>query len=64
MLAPYSEIARSKDSSGNGTSSALPKTSGNSRPNSFWKPRAVVSCASELSIPTGRAPRRASHAET
>ena len=64
MLAPYSEIARSKLSSGNGTSSALPCSSGNSSPNSCWNRRAVASCASELSIPTGRAPRRASHAET
>jgi hypothetical protein len=35
-----------------------------SRPNSSWQRRAVASWASELSMPTGRAPRRASQAET
>ncbi len=64
MLAPYSEIAMSKEASGSGTSSALPLSSGKSRPNSRWKVRAVASWASLLSIPTGRAPRRASQAET
>ena len=64
MLAPYSEIARSKLASGSGTVSALPWISGNSIPCSACRRRAVASCASELSMPTGRAPRRASHAET
>ena len=64
MLAPYSEMARSKLASGRGTASALPWMSGNSMPNSACIARAVASCASELSMPTGRAPRRASHADT
>ena len=33
-------------------------------PNSCCRARAVSSCFGELSSPTGRAPRRASHAET
>ena len=33
-------------------------------PNSSWNIRAVASCLAELSSPTGRAPRRASHDET
>ncbi len=64
MLAPYSEIATSKLASGRGTASALPWTSGNSTPKRSCMRRAVASCAAELSIPTGWAPRRASHAET
>src|ERR1700750_1964615 len=51
MLAPYSEIARSKLASGRGTSSALPCRSGNSIPNFCWNRRAVASCASLLSQP-------------
>ncbi len=62
--APYSEIAKSKLASGYGTRSALPWISGNSMPCSACRRRAVASCCSELSMPTGRAPRRASHAET
>src|SRR5271166_413553 len=38
--------------------------SGKSRPCWSCRRRAVMSCCSELSIPTTRAPRRASHAET
>ena len=53
----------SKLASGRGTVSALPWISGNSIPCSACSRRAVASCASELSMPTGRAPRRASHAE-
>ena len=64
MLAPYSETARSKLSDGSGTSSALASISGNSMPNSAWQRRAVASCAGVTSTPTGRAPRRASQAET
>jgi len=64
IAAPYSEIAGSKLASGRGASSAFPKMSGNSSPNSAWNRRAFCSCFGELSIPTGRAPRRASHAET
>ena len=62
--APYSEIARSKLASGSGTSSAFPWMSGNSSSCSACIRRAVASCASELSMPTGLAPRRASQAET
>ena len=62
-LAPYSEIARSNDPSGNGTSSALASTSGNSMPVSAMARRAVSSCAGVMSTPTGRAPRIASRAE-
>ena len=61
--APYSEIARSKLSSGSGTSSALASSRGKSRPNSACIRRAVSSWAGVMSIPTGRAPRRASQAE-
>jgi hypothetical protein len=57
-------MAKSKLASGSGTSSALPCSSGNSMPNCCWKPRAVSSCASELSIPMTRAPRRAIHEDT
>src|SRR5262245_42491554 len=61
--APYSERARSKLASGSGTFSASPCRSGNSSPCSRWRARAVPSCFSELSIPTGRAPARASQAD-
>ena len=64
MLAPYSEIARSKLASANGACSALPCTSGNRCPKRSWSWRAVASCAAELSSPAGQAPRRASQAET
>ena len=37
MEAPYSDIAKSKLSSLKGNNSALPRMSGNSRSNSFWK---------------------------
>ncbi len=63
-LAPYSEIAMSKESSGSGTASALPSMSGKSRPCSACSARAVASCSGVTSMPTGRAPRRASQAET
>jgi hypothetical protein len=45
MLAPYSEIARSKLSGGSGTFSALASRSGKSIPKSRWHRRAVASCA-------------------
>ena len=64
MLAPYSETARSKLSEGSGTSSALASTSGKARPVSCWQRRAVASWAGVTSTPMGRAPRRASQAET
>jgi hypothetical protein len=64
MLAPYSEIARSKLASASGACSALAWSSGNRSPNRSCSWRAVASCAAELSRPTGRAPRRASQADT
>jgi hypothetical protein len=64
MLAPYSEIARSKESSGSGTASALPSMSGKSTPCSAWRACAVASCSGVTSMPIGRAPRRASHDDT
>ena len=64
MDAPYSETARSKLSSGSGTASALASSSGNSRPKRSCISRAVASWAGVTSTPTGRAPRRASQAET
>ena len=64
MLAPYSLMARSKRASANGARSALAWKSGNRNPNRCCNPRAVLSCPGELSRPTGRAPRRASQAET
>ena len=64
MLAPYSEIAKSKEASANGARSALACSSGKRSPNCCCRLRAVESWAAELSRPTGRAPRRASHAET
>ena len=64
MLAPYSLIARSNEASGRGTASALASMSGKDRPCSAWSARAVSSWAGVMSTPTGRAPRRASHAET
>ena len=64
MLAPYSEMARSKLASARGARSALAWISGNRSPNWSCSRRAVASCAAELSRPTGRAPRRASQAET
>ena len=64
MMAPYSETAKSNDASRSGTSSALASTRGNSNPCSACIRRAVSSCAGVTSTPTGRAPPRASHAET
>lgn len=59
------EIARAQRSQGNeGTSSAFPSRSGNSRPCLRCIARAVSSCRGELSIPTERAPRRANQALT
>jgi len=63
MLAPYSEITRSKAASASGICSALAWISGKRSPKRSCKAAAVASCAAELSRPTGRAPRRASHAE-
>jgi len=64
MLAPYSEITRSKVAAANGTCSALAWISGNRSPKRSCRAAAVASCAAELSRATGRAPRRASHADT
>lgn len=52
MLAPYSEIARSKLASAKGACSALAWMSGNRSPKRSCNPRAVASCAAELSRPT------------
>ena len=52
------------DASGSGTSSALAWMSGNSSPCSRCIRRAVASWASVTSTPVGRAPARASQAET
>ncbi len=62
--APYSLITRSAHPSRNGTRSASACSSGNARSNSACIARAVASCRVEVSTPTGRAPRRASHADT
>src|SRR6266545_3995893 len=62
--APYSEIARSKAASRHGTSSASAWSSGNSRPCWRWSRRAVESWVIDASMPTTRAPRRASQADT
>ena len=64
IAAPYSETAKSELSSANGGRSASAWTSGKCSPNSRWSIRAVASCLDELSSPTGRAPRRASQAQT
>ena len=63
MLAPYSLIAKSKPASGRPVVSALAWISGKLTPCSRWSSRAVASCRALLSVPTGRAPARASHAE-
>src|SRR5947208_6081303 len=61
--APYSENARSNDSSGSGTSSALASISSSPSPNSSSIRLAVSSCAGVTSTPTTRrAPARLSQA--
>ena len=42
----------------------MPWLSGKWRSGSSWSKRAVLSCSAELSMPVGRAPRRASQADT
>src|SRR5438067_124487 len=53
----------SNDASGRGTSSPTASISGNSMPVSRCMRRAVANCAGVGSMPTGRAPRFAIHAE-
>jgi hypothetical protein len=53
-----------KWASAKGAFSTLAWTIGNRSPKRSWNWRAVVSCAAELSSPTGRVPRRASQADT
>ena len=64
IAAPYPEMAKSNDASGKGARSALPRRDGKSSPSSCCWVTAVASWAGELSIPTSRAPCRASQAET
>ena len=64
MLAPYSDTARSNDSSGSGTPRRRPRraeSGGRALPGSGGRWRAA---RVSRSTPTGRAPRRASQAET
>src|SRR2546421_1293340 len=61
--APYSECTMSNDASGKGTSSPTASISGNSMRVSRCMRRAVANCAGVGSMPTGRAPRFAIHAE-
>src|SRR5262249_5149478 len=62
-LAPHSEMARSKQSEGSGTSAASASMSGKAIPNRSWQRRPAASWAGVTSTPVGRAPRRASQAE-
>ena len=64
MLAPYSEIAMSKDRVGERDLLRVAVEQRKLEPELPLEAARALQLRSELSIPTGRAPRRASQAET
>ena len=64
MAAPYSLMARSKESSAKGRYSAAARTNGNDAPNSRWNSPAISSWLGVGSNANGVQPRPESHAET